>query len=965
MTEPAHHKALLLTDLVDSAALTSELGDVAFARLSAAHDRLARDLLQRWDGREIDKTDGFLLLFDHADRALGYALDYHRALRTLPHPLRARVGLHVGEIQLRATPLDDVARGAKPIEVDGVNKPLAARVRSTALGGQTLLTASAVAALSPHGWRVVSHGHWRVKGLPEPLELFEVGDAEAPFVPPPDGPKVYRVVHRNAQWLPFNEVPHSLPAERDHFVGRKAALRDLGEHFERGSRLISLLGIGGCGKTRVATRFGWFELGHYPGGVWFCDLAQARDLDGLVGAVAQGLGVPLGPEDPVQQLGTVLQSRGHCLVILDNFEQVARHAEATLGRWLERARQVCFLVTSREVLGIPGEQAVVLAPLSAHDAEALFMRRAQAAKHDFQPGPEDLAAIGPLVRLLDGLPLAIELAAARVRALPPRALLARMSERFKLLAGSGHRVDRQATLRAAFDWSWDLLSAAERSTLAQLSVFEGSFDLDAADAVIDLGPHEDAPWLLDLLQSLVDKSFVRSLADDRFDLLQSVQAYAADHLATPGRFLGSGPEASAAAVRRHAAWYAAMDAQRATANGCIDLDNLSAACRRACLLGATELAVAALAGAWAALALQGPFHAGLELADRVCALPGLGGEAGLRAWTLRAQVLEALARRADAAAAYAHAETCLAETPDSPFALGLRLGQANGLVRAGQLETALPLLHGLVAQARRQGQPLDEVAALNSLGRVQLMQGDWPQARASFEAGLALARRLQHARWQVSLQGNLATLHVSRGDLAEARRGYEQALDGAQQIGDRQREGDTQCNLGLLHWIEGRWTPARQACEAALKVARHLGHVRLEGTVLCNLGLVREAEGDLPDALALLLAAQERAQRNGDALNEGLALAYAGRVQAALGAVDEAQRLFERSQGLVPSAGDPVSLALLRCCEAEGAIQGHDPARAQALWQEARALAEQSGVGAATELGVALARLERLLTPAG
>ena len=160
------------------------------------------------------------------------------------------------------------------------------------------------------------------------------------------------------------------------------------------------------------------------------------------------------------------------------------------------------------------------------------------------------------MKLLDGLPLAIELAAARIRTLPPRALLARMSERFKLLASSGSRLDRQATLRAAFDWSWDLLSAAEKAALAQLSVFDGGFTLESAEAVIDLSHLSDAPWTVDVVISLVDKSFVRPLAQERFDLLGSVQAYALEHLQTEGRFSGSGTAAWQAAMARHSTWFA-------------------------------------------------------------------------------------------------------------------------------------------------------------------------------------------------------------------------------------------------------------------------------------------------------------------------------------------------------------------------------------------------------------------------
>ena len=197
-----------------------------------------------------------------------------------------------------------------------------------------------------------------------------------------------------------------------------------------------------------------------------------------------------------------------------------------------------------------GEEAEALAPLQTDDAQQLFMKRAASAKRDFHPNDEDQAAVVQLARLLDGLPLAIELAAARVRTLAQRALLARKRERFKLLASSGGRLDRQSTLRAAFDWSWDLLTPANKPALAQLSVFEGGFELEAAEAVISLDEVPDAPWTVDVVNSRVDKSFVRPLEGERFDPLMSVQAYADEHLRTEGRYLGSGPAALQSAWAR-------------------------------------------------------------------------------------------------------------------------------------------------------------------------------------------------------------------------------------------------------------------------------------------------------------------------------------------------------------------------------------------------------------------------------
>ena len=618
------HRAVLQTDLVDSTRLADALGDAAMAEIWLAHDRAARDLLHAWHGREIDKSDGFLLLFDTASDAVGYALAYHQALRSIGVELKARAGLHVGTVTCRPNTKADVAAGAKSLEVTGLAVPIAARVMSLALGGQTLLTAEAKAALGDTTLRSQSHGHWRLKGMQGPFELFEVGDEAAPFTPPHDSPKCYRVVRRNDLWVPISQVRHSLPAERDAFVGRKAPLQDMRRKFDAGARLISVIGIGGSGKTRLTQRFGWIWLGEFPGGVWFCDLSQARDLDGIVRGVAQGLDVPLGRADPVAQLGSAIAARGPCVVILDNVEQVARHAEETVGRWLDHAAEAHFIVTTREVLNIQGEETLALAPLGLDEGAALFLKRAKAAKAGFLPTREDEAAINPLVKLLDGLPLAIELAAARVRVMPPRILLRRMSERFQLLASSGGRRDRQATLRATFDWSWDLLSAAEKSALAQLSVFEGGFSLGAVEAVLDLSGYDNAPLHVDLLQSLVEKSLVQPTGDMRFDLLTSIKEYAGEQLKTSGRFPGAGGEALVHAQARHWKHFGGLAEREATADRCVEIDNMAVACRRAAANGDARSAVGALAGAWAGLKLSGPFRAAVELSEVVGSMARMG-----------------------------------------------------------------------------------------------------------------------------------------------------------------------------------------------------------------------------------------------------------------------------------------------------------------------------------------------------
>ena len=974
-------KALLLTDLVDSAALGARLGDAAMAALGAEHDRLARDQLRTWRGREIDKTDGFLLLFDQARDALGYALAYQRALAGLEPPLVARCGLHVGPVTLRQTPAADVALGAKPLEVDGLAKLVAARVMATALGGQILLTDAALAAIGSPTQRVMPHGHWRFKGLPEPLALFEIGDEQAPFVAPPDVDKAYRVVGRHGQtvgegdggsnateselWLPVRAIRHSLPAERDAFIGRQLALADLARRFDGGARLVSLLGMGGTGKTRLATHFGWTALGDFAGGVWFCDLAVARDIDGLTYAVAQGLDLPLGREDPVAQIGHAIAGRGACLLILDNFEQISRHAEATLGQWLGRAAQARFLVTTREVLGIAGEEALTLAPLPQADAEVLFRRRALAARRDFKPGLDDDRAIAPLVKLLDGLPLAIELAAARVRTLGPRAMLARMGERFKLLTSSGHRLERQSTLRVAFDWSWDMLSDADRTAFAQLSVMAGAFSLEAAESVIaldDLAEAARGAWGPDLVQSLVDKSLLRALPGERFDMLISVQAYADDHMRQAGCYPGSGPAALVAAQGRHCAWYAALGAQRAVEHDCVDLDNLVMACRRAVGFGRTDWACGALVGAWAALALHGPYQPGVDLAQAVSSMPGLVGADAARVQTTLGSALEATGRLAEARTAQERALGHGAAGQGGACEIEAMISLGGLMGRAGQTEAARQTLQRALELARQQSEAVLACNALNGLGNLEFVQGRMDEALGHYEAALSLAQQSGYRRGECSVLGNMGNLNANCGRVDAARTMSEQALSLARALGDKRREGNTLSNLGLQYWTQGKLDEARSACDAALTVARDLGHPRLESVVLCNLGLVHEAMGQPEQASQHLEAALVLARRMGDTRAEGQVLGYLGWVDARLGKFAAARARIDAGQTLLREVDDALSLGVLLCQRAECECLSGQREAAKLALTAAQQIADHAGGGAdsGSELGQALKRVDAL-----
>jgi predicted ATPase len=839
------------------------------------------------------------------------------------------------------------------MDVDGMAKPLTARIVALAKRGQTLVSETAASALASRV-PLMPLGHWRFKGSSEPMALFE--PAASALGPPPDGEKAWGVMNDGERWVLTRDVANSLPAERDRFIGRSKALIELAATFAGGARLVTVLGIGGSGKTRLALRHGWDALGGHPGGVWFCDLSQAVNFDGIIHAVAQGLQLPLGGSDPVPQIGGAIASRGVALVILDNFEQVARHAEESLGRWLQQATGATFLVTSREVLGITGECTLALPPLPDDDAAELFVQRARGAVSDFSLEADDQAAVAELVRLLDGLPLSIELAAARVRVMSPRTMLARMGERFKLLATPGGRRDRQATLRATLDWSWELLSEAERSALAQLSVFEGGFTLEAAEAVVDLTDSQDAPWEVDAVHALVQKSLVRRLNERRFDLLKTVQEYVHPELGRAG--MGQ----AVAAHTRHARWFAALSEAEATSDLGADADNLVVACRRSVASGRQDEALGNLVNAWAVLRLTGPFHLALQLAEAVAAMPEMGAIAHSHADVVAASALDALGRSKEA---QARIQSALRRLPAGAAATARALcvlGEATA--NLGQSTAAERELTDALHAAQVHDDIEVQCRAHNALGALATRQARADRARPHYEQALELARRLGDKRWQGGLLGNLGMLDHMGGQTHQARSKYEQALAHANQTGDRRWEANTRCNLGLLLHDEGRSDEARVQFEAALQMARHMGHRQLEGTVLCNLGLLHEARNDLASARLQHEAAVRIAHDCGDSRNEGLYRAYLGQLLARLGLAADAKACLEAGAQLLQAEHDTAHLALLECKRALALAWLQDAEAGLAAVSRAESLMGVGSSGSPAELASALQAARAALRPA-
>ena len=538
-------KALLLTDVVDSTRLAEKLGDSAMAEVWAAHDRVSRALLVRWRGREIDKTDGMLLLFDNCADAVGYAMEYHPALAALPTPLAARVGLHVGPVTLRENAPDDIARGAKPLEVEGLAKPITARVMALARGGQTLLSAAAREALGTCEHKLVSHGHWRIKGVSDPIELFEIGAADARFTPPSDGDKAHRVVWMVDWWLPVNEIPNNLPYQATSFIGRDRELEEV-KSLLGAARLLTLVGMGGLGKTRLSLQIAAEQIHDFPDGVWFLDLAPISDPALIVSEAAQVLGVREEPDRPLLQTVCAHLRNRRALLIMDNCEHVIQASAQMASAILKAAPHVRILASSREALHAPGEHCYPVLPLpvprredsfealARSTAVRLFVERARQHKPDFALTEREAPAVAELVARLEGIPLALELAAARIRALSVADINSRLHDRYKLLTG-GSRVlqQRQQTLRALVDWSYELLTPEEQIVLDRLGVFVGGFDLAAAEAVCGLAPLA-AEDVLDLLQSLIEKSLVMLVERDdgaRYLMLDTIREFVREKLA--------------------------------------------------------------------------------------------------------------------------------------------------------------------------------------------------------------------------------------------------------------------------------------------------------------------------------------------------------------------------------------------------------------------------------------------------
>ena len=877
-------KALLLTDVVDSTRLAETLGDSAMAEIWAAHDRVSRALLGPWRGREIDKTDGMLLLFDNAADAVAYAMEYHRAMASLPTPLAARVGLHVGPVILRENAAEDIARGAKPLEVEGLAKPIAARVMALARGGQTLLSAAAREDLGKTPHRLVSHGHWQVKGVSDPIELFEIGEPDVRFVQPADGEKAHRVVWMGDWWLPVNEIPNNLPFQATSFIGRERELAEV-KRLLGGSRLLTLLGMGGLGKTRLSLQAAAEQIHDFPDGVWFLDLAPISDPALIVSETAQVLGVREEPGRPLLQTVCAHLKSRRTLLILDNCEHVIKASAQMASAILKVAPHVRLLASSREPLHSPGEQCYPVLPLpvpargdglealARSTAVRLFVDRAQLHKPSFVLNEREAPVVAELVARLEGIPLALELAAARIRSLSVADINARLKDRYKLLTGGSQVLqERQQNLRALVDWSYELLTPEEQMVLDRLGVFVDGFDLAAAEAVCGGEPlaSED---VLDLLGSLVEKSLVMLQERDdgaRYLMLETIREYAREKLAQRG------DDGAAAAVRHCDHYFALAKSARDGLTGPqqadwlwkveVEHDNIRSAVSLSLTGGvdpfiAVKFAVA-MQGFWI---LRGYSTEGRKVLQAALALPAIQASPIAQAFAL--YVGAALAEsQSDHAEARKMLETCLelrrglgSEVDIAATLSTLSLARLQG----GDADEAAAGENEALQIFRRLGDRVGEAICLLHLGQICLYQGNDAMARSQLEQCLAIAREIRHQEIEGECERVLGEVAFEIADPAQANLRFKRSLTVCREAGDKRGEANALRWLARVDLQDGDLASARVRLADALRAFRAFEmREELLGCLEDHAELA-QAEGKVEIAVGLAGAAAHSRQRLG------------------------------------------------------------------------------------------------------
>ena len=872
---PTGTVTFLFTDIERSTRLLQQLGD-RYADLLAEYRRLLRAAVQERGGQESDALgDAFFAVFPRARDALAAAMAAQRAIHTHQWParatLRARMGLHTGEVR------------TVDIGYIGIDLHRAARLGAAGHGGQILLsdtTHALVAEDLPEGVSLRDLGEHRLKDLAHPMRLFQVVAADFPADFPP--------------LKSLDRLPNNLPIQLTSFVGRMQEIAEVKGLLSK-TRLLTLTGGGGSGKTRLGLQVAADLLEQYPDGVWLVELASLSDPALVPQTVASTLGVPEQPGQLLREtLVAHLRSKS-LLLLLDNCEHLLAACRGLAGALLRACPKLQILATSRETLGVDGEltypvpslrlpdlrRPAPFARLAEYEALSLFAERAIFAQPKFILTESNAPVVAQICHRLDGIPLAIEFAAARVRVLSVEQIATRLDDRFRLLtAGSRKALPRQQTLRAMMDWSYDLLSEQERNLLRRLSVFAGGWTLEAAEAVGGFDGLQPAD-ILDLLTRLVDKSLViveTQGGEARYRFLETVRQYGrerlleseeAPHLRKRHRdwylWLAEradpelrGPEQRAWLERletEHDNLRAALEYCWSTEGGADPGIRLAGALHwfwylrgywsegRGWLEGAltrsgevnVSILPSALHGAALLMRRQGDYERADPLCERGLTLCRELGDKRYSAWFLLHFGAEALHRKDfDKAEALFQDMLVLCRALADKWFISVALIHLGEVaLRQDTYDRALELFTDSLALMREVGDKAITAYVLRYLGELALHRGDHRQAGAFYGEGLALACEVGSKRETEECLEGLAQLASVKGDHVRAVRlfGIAEALrelvghryEPHEQRAHAQGVAVTRTALGeetfATDWAAGRAMTLEQAVEYALASA--------------------------------------------------------------------------------------------------------------------------------------------------
>ncbi len=854
-TLPTGTVTFLFTDIEGSTELLQQVGDQAYRGILEQHHGLVREAFARCGGHEVGtQGDAFFVVFLDAGGALTAAVNVQRAVAAHAWPtgtqIRVRMGLHTGEPALG------------PGGYVGIDVHRAARICSAGYGQQVLLserTHDLSGARAPDGVTLRDLGEHRLKDLARPEHLFQ---AVIPGLPDEFPPLKSLDLHTT-----------NLPSlELTSFVGREREMAEV-KHLVTRSRLVTLMGSGGAGKTRLALQVAADLSDQFAKGVWLVELAPIDDPEMVVQTVATAFGVREMTGRPLlQAIVDYLRSRD-LLVVLDNCEHLV-HAAARLATALLRGcPKVRIVATTREALGAPGEvvyrvpsiscpdpRSIVSAEqLASYDATRLFVERAVLNDPRFAATAVTAPIVARICQRLDGIPLAIELAAARVKVLPVDQIARRLDDRFRLLTGGARTgLPHHQTLRATVEWSYGLLADEERLLLRRLSVFAGAFSLEPAENVCG-GEGIASEAVLDLLARLVDKSLVFTEARDgdvRYRLLETIREYSRERLKESGE--------AEAVFSRHLLWHLTL-AERAEPelrgpNQASWLDRLELDYDdfRAALAWArhrddrveawTRLACA-LQRFWS---LRGYLREGREWLEQAASFESAAP--ALRAKTAYGAGVLAF-HQGDYASAEALSTQGLTMYRDrqDTFGIALSIDTLGRVAQSrGDYQRAAVLLEEGLAVARQSGHQWAVARILNTLGITARSQRDYRRAKLLLEESLALWRELGDKAGLAFSLGSLGVVARFQGDYGRARLLHEESLALRRELGDRLALAISLGSLGTVLLDQGDDEQARPLFEESLALCRELGDKLNAAAALGNLGLVAYHQKDYETAIGRL-----------------------------------------------------------------------------------------------------------------